>query len=428
MRMTLRELSAHDADDLLVALSLYRPGPLKGGLKDAFVRRHLGQEGAEYLHPALEPILRETYGVILYQEQVLRIAHEVAGMPLGRADTLRRAISKFRSAKEMDRLKADFVAGAQATAGLTQTTAQKVWDLMAAFAGYGFPKAHAAGYGAVAYRMAYLKTHYPAEFMAARLAVWGGYYRPDVYMSEARRLGLSVRPPHVNHSNGSFTLQRPGTLWMGLGQVRDLTNATIERIIAHRPYVSLLDLYTRAQPQHGETINLAKAGALEGLGNPKMILKQLEQEHWHGRHSTQLPLLAPAIPIEPEPTMEERAAWEHEVLGQSVSVHPVDLNAAELGLKDLCASDELARHVGEQVSAAGIRVAAHRFTANGERSLLVDVEDGRGIYQVLWSGADLERNRFVLSVHEPMLIRGRVRKDRQEMAILAGSEAKLMRG
>ncbi len=139
--------------------------------------RHLGQEAAEYLHPALEPILRETYGVIIYQEQVLRIAHEVAGFSLGDADTLRRAMSKKLS-REMEQLHQKFVEGAQKTSRVEAPIAQKIWDLMAVFAGYGFPKAHAAGYAVVAYRMAYLKTHYPAEFMTARLAVWGGFYHP----------------------------------------------------------------------------------------------------------------------------------------------------------------------------------------------------------------------------------------------------------
>ena len=113
MRFTLRELAAKSIGDLIVALALYRPGPLKGGLKDALVRRHLGQEPTDYLHPALEPILRETYGVILYQEQVLRIAHEVAGFSLGEADQLRRAMSKFRSAHEMAQLREQFITGAE---------------------------------------------------------------------------------------------------------------------------------------------------------------------------------------------------------------------------------------------------------------------------------------------------------------------------
>ncbi len=271
MRFTLRELAAQNIGDLIVALALYRPGPLKGGLKDAFVRRHLGQEPTEYLHPALEPILRETYGVMLYQEQVLRIAHEVAGFTLGEADLLRRAMSKFRSAHEMARLREGFIAGAQRVSGLDAPTAEKVWDLMAAFAGYGFPKAHAAGYAALAYRLAYLKTHYPAEFLAARLAVWGGYYSPRVYMSEARQLGLMVKPPHVNHSGESFTLDPIDrrTLWMGLGQVRELTHATIETILHQRPFTSLDDFLIRARPLHVEAINLIKCGALDGSGRSR---------------------------------------------------------------------------------------------------------------------------------------------------------------
>lgn len=427
MRMTLRELATHTVNDLIVALALYRPGPLKGGLKDAFVRRHLGQEGAKYLHPALEPILRETYGVILYQEQVLRIAHEVAGFSLGDADILRRAMSKFRSAHEMERLHTQFIAGAQATSGLDATTAQQVWELMAAFAGYGFPKAHAAGYAAVAYRMAYLKTHYPAEFMTARLAVWGGFYRPGVYMSEARRLGLVVKSPHVNHSNAAFTLEPPRTLWMGLGQVRELTHTTMETIMAQRRFVSLDDFLARSQPQYVEAINLVKAGALEGLGNAKAMLAQLEQERWRGRHAGQIGLLA-AQPVMamPDPTLQERADWERQVLGLPVSVHPLQLAAKELAQHDWIHSDELSHHAGQAVTLAGVRLAAHRFTVKQEPMLLVDMEDEFGLYQVLWSGAALDRYRSLLSQREPVLVRGRVRSDRQGQVVVAGYEIKAL--
>jgi DNA polymerase-3 subunit alpha len=423
MHMTLRELSTRTVNDLIVALALYRPGPLKGGLKDAFVRRHLGQEPAEYLHPALEPILRETYGVILYQEQVLRIAHEVAGFSLGDADVLRRAMSKFRSAHEMERLHTQFVAGAQATSGLDAALAQQVWELMAAFAGYGFPKAHAAGYAAVAYRMAYLKTHYPAEFMAARLAVWGGFYRTSVYMSEARQLGLTVKPPHVNHSGEAFTLEPPQTLWMGLGQVRDLTHTTLKTIMAQRPFESLEDFLARAQPQYVEAVNLIKVGALDGLGNVKAMLSQLEQERWHGRHAGQMGLLAtqPEMAM-PDPTLRERAAWEREVLGMLVSVHPLQLVAEKLALHELIRSDELNHHAGQDVTLAGVRLVAHRFRAQQAPMLLVDMEDEAGIYQVLWSGAALDRHHTALSRREPVLIRGRVRTDRQGQTVVAGQE------
>jgi DNA-directed DNA polymerase III PolC len=434
MRMTLRELAARNTHDLLVALALYRPGPLKGGLKDAFVRRHLGQEGAEYLHPALEPILRETYGVILYQEQVLRIVHEVAGFSLGEADTLRRAMSKFRSAHEMERLHTQFVVGAQTTSGLDPTTAQQLWELMAAFAGYGFPKAHAAGYATVAYRMAFLKTHYPAEFMAARLAVWGGFYRPSVYMSEARRLGLAVKPPHVNHSNEAFTLELPRTLWMGLGYVRELTRATTETILAQRPFKSLVDFLARAQPQYVEAVNLVKAGALDGLGTAVAMLAQLERDRWHGRHTGQMGLLAvqsptamPELTLSTESSMRERAEWERKVLGLCVSVHPLQLAAEKHAQHLLTRSDELSQRAGQNVMLVGVRLAAHRFASRQESMLLVDMEDEHGLYQVLWSSAALDRYGSVLSQREPVLIRGRVRTDRQGQIVIVGHEITVLR-
>jgi len=425
MRMTLRELAAHTPNDVLVALALYRPGPLQGGLKDAFVRRHQGQEPAEYLHPALEPILRETYGVILYQEQVLRIAHEVAGFSLGEADTLRRAMSKFKSAHEMEKLHQQFVGGAQTTSGIAATVAQQIWDLMAAFAGYGFPKAHAAGYAVVAYRMAYLKTHYAAEFMSARLAVQGGFYRPSVYISEARRLGLVVKPPHINHSHAVFTLESLRTLWMGLGQVRELTHTTVKTLILQRPFDSIQDFLIRARPQYIETVNLVKAGALDGLGNPKAMLSQLERDRWRGRHSGQLGLLTATLDAsDPEPTLRERATWEREVLDQWVSVHPLQLVANQLTEDTVTCSAELSERIGQDVTIAGIRLATHRFVSNRESMWLVDMEDEHGMYQVLWSGAALNRYRPQLSQREPILIRGRVRTDRQGQIIVAGHEIK----
>jgi DNA polymerase III alpha subunit len=425
MRLTLRELAARNEDDLIVALALYRPGPLTGGLKDAFVRRHLGQEEASYLHPALEPILRETYGVILYQEQVLRIAHEVAGFSLGEADLLRRAMSKHHLHHEMARMKAQFIEGAQVEGGFDGSTAERIWEQMAAFAGYGFPKAHAAGYARVAYRMAYLKTHYPAEYMAARLAVWGGYYRSRVYMAEARHLGLDVRPPHVNHSSRAFTLDPDGQrLWMGLGAVRDLTRVTTRAILAERLFASLEDFLVRAHPQHGETVNLVKAGAFAGLGNPRAMLETLGQRRWHSRHTGQLGLALSVEETEPlEPTIEERAAWEREVLGQLASVHPLELVAEELTAYDLTSSDQLGEHQGQEVTVAGVRLASQRFRANGEASMvLVDMEDRAGIYQVLWRGAALQRYREALSTREPVVIRGRVSADRQGLTVILGRE------
>jgi len=167
MRSTLREIHARGQDDIMAALALYRPGPLTGGLKDAFVRRFKGLEPVQHLHPALAPLLDETFGVILYQEQVLRIAHELAGFSLAEADLLRRAMSHFDPGKRMQELQHKFVMEAQARSGVPAETGERVWEMMAAFAGYGFPKAHAASYAQIAWRSAWCKTYFPAEFMAA---------------------------------------------------------------------------------------------------------------------------------------------------------------------------------------------------------------------------------------------------------------------
>jgi DNA polymerase-3 subunit alpha len=426
MRFTLRELAAQSIGDLIVALALYRPGPLKGGLKDAFVRRHLGQEATDYLHPALEPILRETHGVILYQEQVLRIAHEVAGFSLGEADLLRRAMSKFRSAHEMAQLREQFVRGAEQISRLDSATAERVWDLMAAFAGYGFPKAHAAGYAALAYRLAYLKKHYPAEFLTARLAVWGGFYSPRVYMSEARHLGLTVKPPHLNHSGEAFTLDPIDrrTLWMGLGQVRELTHATTHTIIAQRPFTSLNDFLIRARPLHVEAINLIKANALESLGNSADMLTHVQHKPWHGRHSAQLSFALSDAPVvaNAEATLAERAARESEVLGLAVSVHPLQLVHIH---ENVTSSRALEQQLDRVVQLIGVRLAAHRFrSANQTQMQLIDMDDLNGRYQVLWSGEALREYRALLSRRELVIVQGRVRRDRQGHVLIVGEKIK----
>ncbi|MFN8594760.1 MAG: DNA polymerase III subunit alpha [Anaerolineae bacterium] len=435
MRFTLRELATQSIDDLIVALALYRPGPLKGGLKDAFVRRHLGHEAPEYLHPALEPILRETYGVILYQEQVLRIAHEVAGFSLGQADILRRAMSKFRSAHEMERLRRKFIDGARDAHGLDEALATQVWDMMAAFAGYGFPKAHAAGYGALAYRLAYLKTHYPAEFMAARLGVWGGYYSPRVYMCEARRLGLVIKPPHINHSGEAFTLDAGrSTVWMGLGQVRELTRVTLKTLIEQRPFVSLNDFLIRARPLHVEAVNLIKCGALEGLGDQRTLLMEVTQQPWHGRHTPQLNLLPieAANPSEPpdqadDVTLAERAAWEHDILGYHVAVHPLDVVAERLAQAGVVSSAQIPQRVDQPITVAGLRFSLHHVTSpSKERMLLVDMEDQAGPFQVLWSGAALQNYRAAIDGRGAVIVRGRVRHDRQGLAIVMGASIEMV--
>jgi DNA polymerase III alpha subunit len=223
-------------------------------LKDAYVKRHRGLETPQYLHPSLEPLLADTYGVILYQEQVLRIAHDLAGLSLADADLLRRAMSHFDPGKQMHTLKMKFLQGALERSGVPNESAERIWEQMAAFAGYGFPKAHAASYARLGWRLAWCKAHHPALFLTAVLANWGGYYPQRVYLGEARRLGLKVRPPHINHALREFSVQELGgksMLFMGLDQVKDLGLGTQRRIEHCQPFTSLHDFLARVDASKG---------------------------------------------------------------------------------------------------------------------------------------------------------------------------------
>jgi DNA polymerase III alpha subunit len=329
----------------------------------------------------------------------------------------------------MDRLRLKFIDGARTTSKIETEVAQQIWDLMAAFAGYGFPKAHAAGYAGVAYRMIYLKTHYPAEFMAARLAVWGGYYSPRVYVAEARNLGLRVRPPHINHSEDAFTLDPDRhTLWMGLGQVRELTHITIDSIRRHRPFASLDDFLARAQPLHLEVINLIKVKAFNELGDQAAILDQIEREPWHGRHTAQLSLLAASAPPTSRTILSaDQLTWDEELLGYPVSVHPLDLWRDRLAREHVMPGHLIAQSLDRPVVLAGDRLAAHHVkSAAGEPLLLVDMTDQFGRYQVLWGGAALRQHRAIINRRGSVIVRGRVKGDRHGRPIVMGNSIEML--
>jgi len=413
VRRTLRELETRSLADLTATLALYKPGPLQGGLKDAFVRRHRGQEPTRYLHPALEPILKSTYGVVLYQEQVLRIAHELAGFSLGEADRLRRAIGHLGRGQEMAPLRQEFVERAGRVSGIPPDAAARLWELMASFAGYGFLKAHAASYAAVSYQTAFLKTHYPAELMTAVLRNWGGYYPQQVYLGEARRLGLAVRPPHVNHGGRRFELELgpdgSPVLWMGLGQVRELTRKTIAAILEARreqPFLSLEDLLERARPRLDEAHNLVQAGALDGLGvGRKAMLAQLKGRTRAAPLQLALPLFGEE-PAEAEFTLAEKLAQELEMLGWPVSAHPLAPFAEELAAQGVIRSTELARHAGESAALAGVRLSLW----GGRRGSLI-LEDEVGLFSVRWQAGRRLPNG-PLGRLGPYRVWGRVQTDR----------------
>jgi DNA-directed DNA polymerase III PolC len=415
MRATLREIRARSPDDLVAALALYRPGPMTGGMKTAFVRRFKGEEPVSHLHPALAPMLDETYGVILYQEQVLRIAHELAGLTLADADLLRRAMSHFDPGRQMELLQERFVNGAREKSSVPEDTAQRVWEMMAAFAGYGFPKAHAASYARVAWHSAWCKTHFPAEFMAAVLANWGGYYSQRVYLSEARRLRLLVRPPHINHSKREFAVSYPSgeaVLYMGLDQVRDLTSRLQERILKQRPFHSVEDFLLRADPRPQEAENLVKVGALEGLGTIPDLLERIKRVP---RRSGQLGLFDFAQPAdEGEWSLNQKTAAQQEILGIGVEVHPLELFADRIAASGALTTVEAAGKIGERVTVAGIRQTGRRSrTARGEMMAFLTIEDLEGTLDAVLFPDAYQRSRALWGITSPILVTGIVEMDEE---------------
>lgn len=423
MRNTLKEIHAQTIDDIMVALSLYRPGPLMGGSKKQFVQRHLGNEVSEYLHPSLKPLLGETYGVILYQEQVLRIAHELGCLSLADADTLRRAMSHFDPGKEMENLREKFIGGTHSKHNIPREIAERIWQLMAAFAGYGYPKAHAASYAQISWRSAWCKCHYPDYFMASVLANWGGYYNQSIYISEAIRLGLKVRPPHINYSQKEFCVAYPDgnpILYMGLDQVRELSKATQTAIIRRRPYHSLTDFLIRVDPRPEEAKNLAAVGALEGYGSIPDLLAVINQRTWK---MSQFPLFPIKLQDQVDWTILQKSEAENSILGVSVTYHPLELVVDRIKSANIITTLEAASHVGESVRVSGIKQSWRRshFGSSGVIYRMT-LEDLEGYIDVIIRQQVYNKYRSALKQQGPLIVEGNVDLDNDKGEAQIGAE------
>lgn len=412
MRATLKEIQASDMTDIMVALALYRPGPLTGGLKDSFVRRYRGEEEVVHLHPALTSILKETHGVILYQEQVLRIANEMAGLDLIDADLLRRAMSHFDPGNLMQSLKERFIIGAGVRSDVPEDVAEKIWDMMAAFAGYGFPKAHAASYALVAWRSAWCKAHFPALFMAAVLANWGGYYHQRVYLNEARWLGLAIRPPHVNYSRKEFSVRYEKSepiLYMGLDQVRDLSKRSQARILKYRPFHSFENFLARVDPRHVEAENLVRAGAFEGYGTIPGLLRQLQRASWREK---QLQLFSYADEEIEDWPLAEKVASQEAVLGVSVIASRFELFAQQIKEADALSTVEAGARRGEYVRVVGLRQTWRRLRTERGAFYMMGIEDQDGYLDVLISSDVYRQYKQDIQGPGPYIVEGEVRLNR----------------
>jgi DNA polymerase-3 subunit alpha len=447
-REMLKKLRPDCLEDIVAAGALYRPGPLEGGMVDDFINRKHGRAAVEFPHPWLEPVLKDTYGVIVYQEQVMQIAQVLGGYSLGGADLLRRAMGK-KKPEEMAKQKEKFVDGAK-TKGVDVKIADQVFELMAFFAGYGFNRSHSAAYGWLTYQTAWLKHHYPHEFMAGLMSCDADNIDNVVkFIAEARAMGLVVERPDVNESAQDFTVTpEPKVIRFGLGAVKGVGGTAVEAILDARAnegrFESLFELCRRVDTQkcNRRVIEqLIKSGALDGLpgdhhraqllaaldaalerGAAEQRDRRSGQTSLFGLLSAMEPLHAPAGGMKQGEAYPEIEAWNHkqllafekEALGFYVSGHPLDRYRGDLARYTTATTSDFgngAKSVGDHAIGGIVSQYREMITKKGDKMARFALEDAEGTLEVIAFPKTFEKVRHVLVSDEPILCAGQVKNE-----------------
>ncbi len=385
-----RMCNVHDIDGLIAIVSVIRPGAANEGKKSAFIRRYQGLEPVTYPHPSLEPCLRGTYGLVVYEEHILQLCEAFAGLPPGRADVLRRALNKQKRAV-IEEIRCEFFSSARARDHSPEKITE-VWELVTGFAGYAFCKAHSTAYGVEAYQSAWLKCYFPAEFMAAVLSNGKGFYHPLVYVLECHRLGLKLLPPSVNEPGPGF-VAHDHHIRVPLTRVKELTMRTAKALLdarSHGPFESMTDFFRRVLPAKEEWEAMIRAGGFDEFGETRT------RQFWQAQHllkmfgvgnQAQGWLIAPpgleqlpGIALN-EPTRLERLQCETELFGFTVSGHPLDL-FPEVAWETYCPVNRLGEFIGETIMTCGLVVEQrthHQIT--GEPMKFLSLADRTGMVE-----------------------------------------------
>ncbi len=435
MKDLIKRLQPDNFEDIVALVALYRPGPLQSGMVDDFILRKHGKAKVQYPHPALEPILKPTYGVILYQEQVMQIAQVLAGYSLGGADLLRRAMGK-KKPEEMAKQREIFMQGAVAR-GVDPDTATHIFDLMEKFAGYGFNKSHSAAYALLSYQTAWLKAHHPAPFMASVLSAdMDNTDKVVTLIDECRSMGLAIVPPDVNRSRYAFSVTEEGAIVYGLGAIKGVGAAVIDGLIAEReangPFRNLEDLCVRCA---GQKINrrvleaLIRAGALDSLGpNRASLMAHLGiamaagEQHTRSVQTGQADLFGGPAGAAATSATPEIADWdealrltgEKETLGLYLTGHPFDRVREELGAiarRSLGQWQACEVRREEEAVVAGLITTVRTRNMQSGRAAFVTLDDGTGRMEVAVFGEEFERFRALLAKDRIVVAEGRIAFD-----------------
>jgi DNA polymerase III subunit alpha len=431
MRDILRRYHPSRIEDLTALNALYRPGPIQGGMIDDFIHRKHGKTKVNYELPQLKGILDETYGVILYQEQVMQIANRLASFSLGEADILRRAMGKKKK-EEMAAQRAKFLAGCEKNK-IPEKKAVRIFDLMEEFAGYGFNKSHSCAYALLAYQTAYLKTHYPVEFMAALLTSETGSTEKVVkYINEARGMGIAILPPDVNESDLFFTPVGE-SIRFGMAAIKNVGENTAKAIRESRlsagEFKSLFDFCERIEPRFlNKRVfeSLIKSGAMDSMGPREAMVASVDdavaalQRAARVKESGQHGLFFGGATSEPKVhfelldaapwSEEERLASEYAMLGFYVSGHPLEKYASRL--KDLGAvslEQVEGQRNGKELTVAGLIVGSRPMRSRkGERWALFTLQDMTGVQELLAFPQSFAKLENILKPGVPLLLKVRV--------------------
>jgi len=443
MRDTLKKLKPDTIEDVIALISLYRPGPMKN--IDVYVDRKFGRAEPDYLHPDLEPVLKETYGVIIYQEQVMQIARILAGYSLGEADLLRRAMGKKKK-EEMDKQRVRFLDGA-AEKGVSRERANYIFDLVAEFAGYGFNKSHAAAYAVIAYRTGWLKANHPVAFMAALMSLdAANTEKLAVFVQEARRMGVSVLPPDVNCSEADFSVET-GAIRYALQAVRNVGEAAMVHVVETRraggPFRDLHDFAERVDPRlvnKRAFENLARAGAFDSLEPDRAAafaaadtLLALSQRAHEDRSSAQsslfgggeggVTLARPDLP-EPDPwDPQTRLDEELAAIGFYLSGHPLEDHGEALAGRGVVWHADLRARMDEGASAARLAAVVRRrqervSKRSGERFAFVALSDPTGEFEALCPPKVLREVRDLLEPGSAVFIAARLEDQEEDVRVI----------
>jgi DNA polymerase III subunit alpha len=445
MRDLITKLKPSSFHDVIALVALYRPGPLGSGMVDEFIRRKHGKVEVEHLLPELEDILADTYGVIVYQEQVMKIASKLGSFSLGDADILRRAMGKKKK-NEMSQQRKQFLQGALQN-DIPRKKAGEIFDLMAKFAEYGFNKSHSAAYALITYQTAYLKTHYPVEYMAAVLThEMGNTDKIMYYINDCRKLGIQILPPDINESYVGFTVTDDRNIRFGLAAVKNVGEAAIESIVEMRKKIDRfesLEHFCREvdlrRVNRKVVESLVKCGAFDSTGllrshGMEMLGAVIDSaaSHQRDRDSHQESLFDQIADADSSPffvpkpksddwSIKEKLAFEKEALGFYISGHPLAEFKSEL--ESIGNTDTV--HIGElsdkaEVNLGGVVSAKREITTKkGGRMAFVTLEDLKGSVEVIVFPDLFQRVQRTLSLDEPIFVKGHADVSEENRKIIA---------